>query len=117
MEIKAFDGQAEIIYSNTFNIYENILRVKPIDDFEIIFTFLEDLSKKESSISLNGDNTNKKLTINLINFNNVLGIGTTRKLTILRTDDNKDIYFSIHAKSLNETTSFKQVSVTFYKSL
>ena len=115
LPIKYFDGDDEIIFSKVFNIYENKLVIKSIEDFEITIQFLEDITKKDTGIEILGDNVNKKLLIKLTNFNNTLGIGTINKILILKDDNNKNILFSLHVKSLNTTTTFKQISITFYK--
>lgn len=115
--LKVFDGSYQIFYSGVFNIYENKLILDQIEGFKFIFEFKEDKSKKDQSIEFTGNNDQKIVSITLTNFNNVLGIGTTKKLEILTDDDNKKIFFSLHVKALNETTSFKQISITFYKEL
>lgn len=115
-QIKYYDGDYEIIFSEIFNIYENKLVIQKIENFEFTFLFEDDLSNKQSLININGDNNTKKVIIKLTNFKNTLGIATTKKLQILSVDkENKKIFFSIHVKSLNESNSFKEVSITFYK--
>ena len=81
-QIKFYDGDYEIIFSKVFNIYENKLVINPFEGFEITFQFSEDLTKKDTSLEIKGDDINKKLLIRLTNFNNTLGIGTTNKMLI-----------------------------------
>ena len=116
-QIKFYDGDYEIIFSKVFNIYENKLVINPFEGFEITFQFSEDLTKKDTSLEIKGDDINKKLLIRLTNFNNTLGIGTTNKMLILKDDKGKNLFFSLHVKSLNTTTSFKQISITFYRTI
>jgi len=111
---KIFDGDYEIIYSNVFNVYQNKLTFRKIDNFEVIFEFIADKSKKHAILEITGDDDSKKVYIKLYNFNNSLGLGTTEPVKFLKTNEGRDILFSIHAKSLNQTTTFLQVSITFY---
>ena len=109
------DGSDKIIFSRDFNIYENELSLKPIYGFTFEFKFQKDSTKKTGLIQIDSDNSIKKITIELINFNNSLGVGTTRKIPVINVDNSdKKVYFSIHVKSLNETTDFLKVSLTFY---
>jgi len=111
---KVFDGDYEILYSKVFNVYQNKLIFKNIDGFEVTFNFIFDKNKRGGKIGLKGDNDAKKIYINLYNYNNSLGLGSGSPIAIMKTGDNRDVLFSIHVKSLNETTSFLQVSITFY---
>ncbi|MDO8528232.1 MAG: hypothetical protein Q7T03_11200 [Deltaproteobacteria bacterium] len=113
-KILTFDGDYQIIYSSDFNIYENKLILRKIAGFELVFEFAKDPAVKDCPMSIKGDDTAKRITITLTNFNNSLGAGTTKMVPLLKTDDGKQIYFSIHAKALNEATSFLKVSLTFY---
>lgn len=112
-EIQVFDGDYEILYSGDFNIYENKLILK-IVGFEFEFQFVYDSTKQGAPLEINGDNSTKKINIRLINFNQSLGVGTVKKIPIVTLNDGRQIFFSIHAKSLNESTSFLKVSITFY---
>ncbi len=112
--VLAFDGDYQIIYSADFNIYENKLILSKIADFDIEFEFKIDAEKQGAPLEVKGDNNTKKIMIKVINFNNPLGAGTVKKIPIVTFDDGKKIYFSIHAKSLNESTSLLKVSITFY---
>lgn len=111
---KILDGDYEIIFSSNFNVYEKRLVIEKIGGFDFIFLFEKDSTKTGSPIDISGDNTNKIITIKLFNFYNTLGIGTTKIIPIIKLDDGRQIYFSLYAKSLNETTDFLSISVTFY---
>lgn len=114
-QILAFDGDDyAIVYSADFNIYENKLIIRRIAGYEIEFFFKKDSEQVGSPIEMKGDDVAKKLTITLYNFNNSLGSGMTKKVPMINLTDGRQIYFSLHAKSLNETTPFLKVSVTFY---
>jgi hypothetical protein len=113
-EIKIYDGDYEIMYSADFNIYENKLTLSRIAGFSVEFLFEKDPTVSgSSSLKIEGDDKIKKVVITLINFDNVFGAGTTKKIPIIKTKD-KQIFFSVHSKSLNEESSFLKVSVTFY---
>lgn len=113
--ITVHDGVTKIIHSGIYNVYDNRLSIKPIDDFEVIFIFDENQEIKDSQIKFEGDNVMKVLTITLFNFNNSLGTGTTSKMPILTTNQGKNILFSIHASTLGGNSTLKQVVVTFYE--
>jgi len=115
INLTAKDGDYEIIYSADFNIYENKLSLEKIEDFSFEFLFQIDSTKKDSPIDIKGDNIEKKIIITLYNFNNSLGVGLTKKIPILSlSSSGKQLYFSLHAKSLNDATPFLKVSLTFY---
>ena len=112
--IEIFDGDHEIIYSGDFNIYNNKLRIKPIFGTEFIFIFSENKYEVKSTFNLESEDSNKKIVINFINFSSTFGTGTMEHVPIASTSTNKQLFFSIHVKSLNKITSFLKVSVTFY---
>jgi len=117
-EIKFYDGDYEIIFSNIFNIYDNTLIIEKIAGFKVEFKFLSD-TESAPKIETSSDNSARIMTIKLFNFNSSLGVGTIKRLPIInleqsQNDQVKQIYFSIHSKSLDNTTGFLQISVTFY---
>ncbi len=111
-DIIAKDGEYEIVYSNTFNIYEKKLTII-LYGVTIDFIFERD-PQKEPSLKIEG--TEQKSKVTLINMdNNPLGIGTIKRHSILTLSDDSSISFSLYTKSLNDSTSYLQVSITFYK--
>lgn len=115
MDIKIYDGDFEILFTKTVNIYEDKLIFDLIEEFKFIFVFTKDNDKEWTVMNIQGDEENKTVTITLTNFHNTLGASTTRKVKIIETKEGKEIYFSIFAKGLNETSSFLQVTTTFYR--
>jgi hypothetical protein len=112
----ASDGNTEIIFSQTFNIYENKLIINPFSDINVTFEFVDLLSvATESSIQLKAIDK-KNLHVKLTNFTNVLGIGTTNRTNFFTSSNNENISFSIYAKTLDPAVSLRIVTVTFYKS-
>lgn len=111
-KIKVLDGDFEIIYSGDFNIYENKLTLSGVLDLTFIFLFEKNLQKTNPSYVIKG--TDKIITITLFNFYQTLGVGTPNILPIATTGDGKTLYFSIHVKSLAETTTLLKISLTFY---
>ncbi len=111
-----FDGDYQVFYSQDFNIYENRLILRNIAGFEFEFEFIIDTTKIGSPMEIKdvSSDTSKKLNIKLYNFNNSLGVGTVNRIPVITLTDRRQIYFSVHAKSLNETTKFMKVSLTFY---
>ena len=114
METKTlgFDGQDEIIYSESFNIYGGKLI---IPDF---------LGKKFTFVFENTEPTQDQKDINVVwsaddasitlskKFRNSLGAGTTNKINILKTNGGKNIYFSIFGQQFGEDRL--NVVVSFY---
>jgi len=114
-QIKFFDGDYEILYSGGFNIYENRLLIQGIGGFSIDFLFVKDPNiEGKAPLAVEGNNIDKTIKITLTNFDNALGVGTTKKIPIITTNDGRQIFFSLYGKSLNPDNQFKKVSVTFY---
>ncbi len=112
-DLKVFDKDYEIIFSDTLNIYNNQLNLKNAGGIDFEFNFITKPDSKESSFD--AKYVNKIFTINLYNFRNSLGIGTTKPYSLLKLNTGQEIYFSLHAKSLSETTDFIQVTLCLYK--
>lgn len=111
--IKAYDWDYEIVFSNNYIIYENKLTFKWIYGFDVILNFITDKNIKHSPIERKYDE--KNIIINLTNFNNVAWTWATKKLVILeKIDWNKQLSISLHWESLIETLTFMRVAVTFY---
>lgn len=111
-KIKALDGDYEIIYSGDFNVYENKLTITGVLDLTFIFLFEKNIEKTNPHYEVKGDG--KTITMKMFNFSNTLGAGTTNILPIASASDGRKLSFSVHTKSLSETTSFLKVSLTFY---
>lgn len=108
-----YDNNHKIIYSGTFNVYENKLTIERIAGFKILFNFPPQENTKESEVKISGNNTKKELTITVPNFHRTLGVGTTNKIPILL-QDNGRILFSIYGQSLGKDTDLLRVTLTFY---
>jgi len=115
--LEFFDGNTKIVFSNTFNVYENSLTISPLYGFSLIFVFESDKNNSESRLKTVGDNTNKTITITLTNFNNSLGTGTTHKFPIITTNSGKQVYYSVFVSSLGGESTLKQVTVTIFEQL
>ncbi len=112
--VKAFDGDSQIIYSEDFNIYENKLVLENILGSKFILTFIKEKGTEKPSFEVSGSEGNKEINIVFTNFINAFGVATTSKIPITKTTNQQTLYFSVHAKSLAETTTFLKISVTFY---
>lgn len=113
-ELKIYDGDYLITFSEVFNVYTNELKINNIAGFEIFIKFLKNNSIKDSPVHVKGDNEKRIIIIELINFHNSLGAALSDRLPIIETINGKNFYISIHSKGLNEESSFLQVSVTIY---
>lgn len=114
---KIYDGDYEVIFSDSFNVYENRLLIKDSGiagySFEIIFD-KEQFSALQGGIFSEANNEEKKITITIKKFRNNLGAGSTGKLPIINLEDGRKIFFSIYGKSLSNETDFLNVTVSFY---
>ena len=116
-EFQIYDGDYEIVFSNTFNLYEDKLSVKPIRWYEVEFIFLKDSNQNGSLVNFESDSNSNKIKVLLTNFNNSLGTWTTKKISLMtfwEWNDKKEIFFSLFGSSLNESTTFLQVTLTLY---
>jgi hypothetical protein len=112
---QAFDGDYQIIFSDTFNLFENRLVLVNIVGYTFEFLFDQgSFDQANSSISSAADDKNKKVTINIKNFRNQLGAANLNKIAILSLGDGRNIYLSIFGKSLQAESNLLQVTINFY---
>ena len=113
---QVFDGEFEIVYSGEYIIYENRLVLNPLVGYKFELIFEKDKGLVGSNLNIVGDNVGKSIVIKATNFDNTLGTGTTKKIAIIKDNVGNDLlFFSLHAKSLNESTSFLLVNICFYR--
>jgi len=117
VEIIGYDGTDEIIYSKSFNVYENRLEIRGIPGFpDRNFNFVFQTSEPEAGqndIDVIWENQQANITISR-RFRNTLGSGTIRKLVIMRTDNNGEILLSIFGQQVGEENMLS-VTVNFYR--
>lgn len=112
---QAFDGDYQIIFSDSFNIYENLVRLTNIAGYTFEFVFEKGaFDKTTGQILSTPDEVNKKVTITIKNFRNTLGSGSTIKLPIIKMENGKQIFFSVYGKSLSSDSDFLNVTINFY---
>lgn len=112
---EVYDGDYQIIFSDSFNVYENKLRITDIAGytFELIFDEGK-FSAGESGIFVEPDNNNKRATITMKKFRNQLGAGSTEKLTVIDLEDGRKIFFSIYGSALSAETNILHITINFY---
>lgn len=116
-QFSIFDWSDEILFSNTFNVYNNELKLEKIWWFDLIFNFTKDWNENEWQIKVQSDSEKKEIRILLTNFWTTLGTWTTNKMSIMTIGswmDKKEIFFSLFGSSLNEINTFLQVTLTIY---
>ena len=113
-KITTFDGDYEIIYSSSFNIYENELNIKNILSYDFKFIFeKENPNDGQSDISIS--NEDSKIVVSLSKkARSVLGGGTTKKSSVIKFQNGSILYYSLYAKSYSENTDALNVVVSFY---
>lgn len=103
METKTlgFDGTDEIIYSESFIVYEGKLIINFLDKkFVFIFENTEpSQGQKDIDIKWLGDEAS---VIFSKKFKNSLGSGTVNKVPILKNSENKFILFSIFGQQFGD---------------
>lgn len=113
--MKVFDGNDEIIYSNSFNVYESCLKIKEIEGFDFEFIF-EKEERKEALSDVKAEKKGEKC-IEVVFSKKIrgkLGVNTATKMPILMTDDLKQILMSVFCQSVGTNDSL-HVTVSFYK--
>lgn len=115
--IKVLDGDDEIIFSGSFNIYDNSLKIDGISGLNIIFNFDEEGSgEKEKDIDILGEGSNATVTFSS-KIRNTLGSGTTGKIELA--EINKDsirqkLFFSLYSSRIGDKSSGLNINITFY---
>lgn len=114
METKTygFDGGDEIIYSESFNIYEGKLILPDFLGKKFIFIFEKNEPIQDQKDILVTWSVNDATITLSKKFRNNLGAGTTNKINILRTADGKSISFSIFGQRFGEDNL--NVVINFY---
>src|SRR3989339_1720572 len=92
---KGFDGSDEIIYSESFNIYEGKLIIPDFLGKKFTFVFEKtEPTQDQKDINITWSTNEASVTLSK-KFRNSLGAGTTNKINILKTNEDKNISFSI----------------------
>jgi|GEM_PF-2527711 len=99
-----FDGDDEIIYSHSFNIYENKLIIPDFLGFKFTFIFQKNEPEQNQKDVTTDNGKDKEIIVTLSSkFRNNLGSMTTSKIPILGAHDNKgQVLFSIFGQSIGE---------------
>ena len=113
MKTIGFDGKDEIIFSNSFNIYENELIIPDLLGFKFKFIF-ENTEPKESQKDIVSEPVDEKEIVITLSkkFRNSLGSITADKLGILNTSDNKQVLLSIFGQQVGNDSL--HVTINFY---
>lgn len=105
-----FEG-LEIIFSETFIIYDEILSLKFLDkNFVFRFSKSEQLPK-EKDVYLVWSEGSAIISLSK-KFRDSLGSGMTKRLPILKTGEGKTIFFAIFGQQFGE--SALHVTINFY---
>jgi hypothetical protein len=103
-KIKVFDGEEEIIFSETFNVYNDELIIKNFLGFSIKFIFEKDEPKKnQKDVVATPNNETKEIEIILSKkVRSPLGVGTIDRFSFLENVDGSKILASIYVKEINK---------------
>lgn len=106
------DGDYEIIYSQSFNVYENKLTIPDFLGKKFVYIFqTQEPSVNQKDINIEWSQNTSNITLSK-KFRNTLGSGTVNKIKILKTGDNKDIYMSIYGLDFGDNRL--NVTINFY---
>ena len=114
-----FNGNKQVIFSQTIILSSNILTIGPIANNFFQFAFLIDLENPNPRIERNNlpnlpTTTHTFLKYNVYNFNHILGAGLISEYSALKVGPNKTISFIIQCRSLDGTLNNMSTTVTFY---
>lgn len=114
---KISDGDDEIIFSETFNVYDNSLKIEGLSGLDITFNFDEEGSEqREKDIDVLGEGNNATVSFSS-KIRNTLGSGTTGKTElaeIVNESEKVKILFSLYVSKIGDKTSGLNVNITFY---
>lgn len=112
--IKMFDGTDEIIFSQTFNVYDNKLILQNILGFNLTFEF-ESVEPKEGQkdIEIKGGDKAARLIFSK-KFRNTLGSGTINKMQIIKFNDGRLLLFSIYGSEVGGNVNALNITISFY---
>lgn len=109
-----FDGEDEIIYSNSFNIYENKLIIKDFLGFTINFIFAKE-EPKEGQRDMEFSGNGKIATVKFSKkIRNTLGSGNTSKFPLVKFEDGRKLFFTLYGSGIGNESDALNVTVTFY---
>ena len=102
--IKIFDDITEIIYTGTFNIYNNKLIIDGLLDKKFIFIFEKkepEIDQKDIVSTWVEENSECHIVVSK-KFRNSTGAGTTNKIKIIKTAEGDDYSFSLFGHQWGE---------------
>ncbi|MBP6926185.1 MAG: hypothetical protein KBB70_00620 [Candidatus Pacebacteria bacterium] len=115
--IKVYDGDDEVLFSDSFNIYDNSIKIIGIMGLTVIFNFDEEGSeKREKDIDILGEGNNATVTFSS-KIRNTLGSGTTAKVELAEIDKDsikQKLFFSLYSSRIGDKSSGLSVNLTFY---
>lgn len=114
-EVRTYDEGDQIVFSDTFNLYTDQLKIENLFGFTFQFTFEKDEPKAEQpDIKITTDNKEKLIAITVSRkFRTTLGSSSSSKLSVLKTEDGSEILFSIYGQAVTNT-DFLNVTINFY---
>jgi hypothetical protein len=110
-EIKIFDGDDEIIFSESFNIYEEQLKINNFLGFNFAFVFEKEFSDNKKDILVDIKDKNIKIVLSK-KFRNSIGSMSSEKIAFLQKDKEK-ILFSIFGQQIGKETL--HITINFYR--
>jgi hypothetical protein len=116
-DVKIYDGDDEIVFSNVLNVYDNSLKIKNIKGIDITFSFDEESSeKREKDIDIHGEGNAATVSFSS-KIRNTLGSGTTSKTQLAEITIGSEkfkLLFSIYVSKMGEKSSGLNASITLY---
>jgi hypothetical protein len=109
-----FDGVDEIVFSNTYNLFEKELTVK-IHSFTFKFIFeTTDPAPGQKDIQILPDGSNAAVIRFSSKVRSSLGGGSNEKLQLVRFNDSRTLHFTAFAHAYGTANERLNVTLTFY---
>ncbi len=110
-EVIGLDGDDEIIYSQSFLVYENKLTINFLEK-KFVFNFeTTEPVENQKDINITWEESDCLIVLSK-KFRNSLGAGTTNKLKMLKVGNSKNICISMFGQQFGENSL--NVTINFY---
>ena len=114
-QLEFFDGDDQIIFSNTFNIYQDMLVINNIRGFKFTFIFEKsEIQDGQKDIEILNANKNEAIIKFSRKIRSSLGAGNVDKFPIIKFNDETKLLFSVYGAGIGDASNGLNVTVTFY---
>lgn len=109
-----YDGNEKIVFSNSFNVYENQLTIENLLGFTFTFVFEKTEPKEgQNDMTFVGKENTGTVTFSKKIRNN-LGSGNTTKFQLVNFENGETLLFTLYSSAIGNDIDAINVTVTFY---